>query len=144
MPVDFRITAIYPEDLEEWYRRVRQITDSVSQHSMAKYGDDEHDALEFEYDRQSFKVEESLDKEGLEHLKGQVWFTRVSPTQTRPADVGNPACRRRCCAREDEATKNNQQMLIVILGVLLPVILLLLLLSAPAVMKLNCFGVPKH
>lgn len=113
MPVDFRITAMSSDDLEEWHREVRQITDSVSEHLVAKYSDKDYEKkhLEFEYDRQSFQVEQSHDNEDLEHLKGQVWFTPISPM-----DAGFPPCRRRCCASPDE-TKERQRILIIILAV---------------------------
>lgn len=70
MAVDFRITAIYAEDLEEWYRKVREITDSVSQHAVAKYGDDEHEELEFEYNRQSFRLRSLLTMRVLNSSRG--------------------------------------------------------------------------
>jgi hypothetical protein len=144
MAVDFRITAIYAEDLEEWYRKVRQITDSVSQHAVAKYGDDEHKELEFEYNRQSFRVEESLDHEGLEHIKGNVWFTRISPR----SEEGENAS----CCRQDETTRGKLWILIAVLGVVPTIIVLntliviILLRSAPGItncsyMKLLCAGV---
>lgn len=136
MPVDFRITAMSSDDLEEWHREVRQITDSVSEHLVAKYSDKGYEKkhLEFEYDRQSFQVEQSHDNEDLEHLKGQVWFTPISPM-----DAGFPPCRRRCCASPDE-TKERQRILIIILAVFLSLMALLLFLSGAGIDTRPCMG----